>query len=244
MVSSLRLAATWLIVLGDHAGAAAALDEADALIQPDWGAEFRMTLLRSRTRLASEMGQTHRALQTACEEIALARRSRDWRLEVIARTNQAEVLWQAGDFAQASALLEALRVEIGTRPVTNYELLDLLQLQSAVASEHGSAEHALQSARAALPAMRSTRRFNLPLLAHLLLRLDRCDAAARLVGAFDARNRAGLEIVGASEARLLAATRAGLAERLAPRSLAAHQRVGAGLDSTGILGLLADALGE
>jgi predicted ATPase/DNA-binding winged helix-turn-helix (wHTH) protein len=244
MVSSLRLAATWLIVLGDHAGAAAALDEADALIQPDWGAEFRLTLLRSRTRLASETGQLDRALQTAREEITLARRSRDWRLEVIARTNHGEVLWQAGEIAQASALLEALRVEIGTHPVTDYELLDVLQLQSALASEHGHAGHALKFARAALPAMRSTRRFNLPLLAHLLLRLDRCDAAARLVGAFDARNRAGLEIVGPSEARLLAATRAGLAERLAPPSLATLHRVGAGLDSAAIQALLAESLGE
>jgi hypothetical protein len=241
-VSSLRLVASWRIELGDHAGAAAALDQADALIRPDWGAEFRMTLLRSRTRLASEAGQVDRAIETALAAIALARRCGDWRLEVIERTNHAEMVWQSGDFTHALALLAALREEVGEHAASDYELLDLLLLQSAVAGDCGRPVQALESARAALPAMRTARRFNLPALAHLLWHLGSDEAAARLVGAFDARQRAGLEIVRVNDARLLATARAGLAMRLAPDVLAAQQRVGAGLDGTGVLGLLAEAL--
>ena len=241
-VSSLRLVASWRIELGDHAGAASALDAADALIRPDWGAEFRMTLLRSRTRLASETGQVDRAIETALSAIALARRCGDWRLEVIERTNHAEMVWQSGDFARALDLLAALREEVDRQPASDYERLDLLLLQSAVMSAQGRPADALEPARAALPAMRSARRFNLPPLAHLLWQLGVDAAAARLVGAFDARQKAGLEIVRVNDARLLAAARAGLAARLSPDELDAALRAGAGLDSTGVLALLSEAL--
>jgi predicted ATPase/DNA-binding winged helix-turn-helix (wHTH) protein len=241
-VSSLRLVAAWSIEAGDHAGAAAALDEADALIQPEWGAEFRMTLLRSRTRLASDAGRMEAALATAREAVDLARRCGDWRLEVIERTNHAEMVWQAGDPARAAALLDALAAQTEARPVTHYELMDIRQMRSAVASESDDLATALHWARAALVSMRACGHGSLPPLAHLLWKLDRCEDAARVIGAFDARARSGLEIWTVNDDRLLAAAREGVAARLEPTAMAAQAALGASLDRPRLCAWLAQEL--
>jgi predicted ATPase/DNA-binding winged helix-turn-helix (wHTH) protein len=242
LVSSLRLAAVWRIELGDHPGAVAALDEAESLVRPDWGLEFRMTLLRSRARIASETGNVEAARTTALAEIALARQAGDWRLEVIARTHHAERVWLGGDIAAALRLLDALEAEVDSRPVTFYELIDLYQMQAALLSEQDEPQAALRCARAAVPGMRSLYRGSLPSLAHLLWRLDRCEAAARLVGAIDAGNRAGTELCSVNERRLLAATRAGTAARLRPDEIAAQAATGASLDRIALYAWLVDEL--
>ena len=230
LVSSLRLVAAWRIELGDHAGAAAALDEAEALVRPDWSLEFRMTLLRSRARIASETGHVEAARTTALAEVALAGQSGDWRLEVIARTHHAGMVWLSGDLPGALRLLDALEAQVASRPVTHYELIDLYQMQAALLSEQDVPLAALRCARAAVPGMRSLHRSCLQSLAHLLWRLDRCEAAARLVGAVDARDRAGVELSSANERRLLTATRAGIAARLRPDEIEALAAAGAALD--------------
>jgi len=242
VVSSLRLLAAWGIESGDHAGAAAALDEADALIQPAWGLEFRMTLLRSRTRLASETGQMDRALATAQEAVTLARRSGDWRLEVIERTNHADMVWQSGDLPRAAALLDELASEIDARPVTHYELMDVLQMRSAVASACGDLVEALHWGRAALESMRACGHGSLPPMAYLLWRLDLCEAAARVIGAFDARARSGLAISSVNDMRLLGAVRAGVAVALSAETLTTQASLGAGLDLAGLHAWLAQEL--
>ena len=242
VVSSLRLVAAWSIVLRDHAGAAAALDEAQSLIQPDWGAEFRMIVLRSRARLASALGDVAAALESARCAVELAKRSGDWRLEVIERTVHAEMVWQSGDAARAAALLDELAAQIEARPVTHFELLDVLQMQSAVGSELGDLGAALRQARAALVSMRASGHGSLPPLAHLLWKLDRCEAAACLLGASDARQRAGLELLGACDSRLLADTRAGVAARLRPELLTAQLARGAGFDRAALHAFLEHAL--
>ena len=242
VVSSLRLLAAWRIESGDHAGAAAALDEADALIQPAWGLEFRMTLLRSRTRLASETGQMDLALTTAQEAVTLARRSGDWRLEVIERTNHADMVWQSGDLPRAAALLDELAMEIDVRAVTHYELMDVLQMRSAVASVTGELADALRWGRAALESMRACGHGSLPPMAYLLLRLGRCAAAARVMGAFDAHARGGLALCSINDTRLLAATRSGLPARMSADALEMELRAGACLDRAQIMALIAAEL--
>ena len=244
VVSSLRLVAAWRIVLRDHAGAAAALDEAESLIQPGWGPELRMILLRSRARLASELGDVAAAIEAARCAVELARRFGDWRLEVIERTNHAEMVWQSTDIAGAAALLAGLAREVEARPVTHYELLDLLQMQTAISGERGDLDDALRAARAALVSMRASGHGSLPPFAHLLWKLGRCEAAAGLVGAFDARQRAGLELVGVCDSRLLAATRAGVAASLRPEVVAAQTARGAGFDRAGLHAFIEQALGD
>jgi hypothetical protein len=90
--------------------------------------------------------------------------------------------------------------------------------------------------------MRACGHGSLPPLAHLLWKLDRCEDAARVIGAFDACARSGLEFWTANDARLLAAARAGVAARLAPETMAAQAALGANLDRPRLHAWLAQEL--
>ncbi len=242
--SALRLIANWCTELKDFAAAGAALDEAEPIIQADWGLEFRITLLRSRSHLARMTGQIDAALSTGRESVRLAKAADDWRVEVIERTNYSDAVWQSGRTEEAVALLHELLTEMQTRAVTDFEMQDARGVQIGLLSEIGRTGEALTAARAALPAMRRIRRFSLRPHTHLLWRLGRLQVAARLLGAYDKRDRLGLEVDSINEERLLAAARVGLGQALSSASLAAEMNIGAGLDDAGIHALLSSALVE
>ena len=77
---------------GDIDGARAAIDEAAALIEPDWAAEFRIVVLRFRALSRRQAGEHDAAAAMYGEAIRLAREAGDWRLEVIERVNACDLL--------------------------------------------------------------------------------------------------------------------------------------------------------
>jgi predicted ATPase/DNA-binding winged helix-turn-helix (wHTH) protein len=241
--SALRRTSSWALGLSDFATAEAAIDEADGLLQPDWGPEFRIAALRARAQLARAEGQLDEALRLYGETVHLARDVfADWRLECIEQTVQADVLWQMGRHSEAAAMLGDLVARLRVRPASDYELLDVLEIWLWLLSEHGDVAAMRDVAREALPVMRRMPRFSLAGCAHLLLRLGRPQEAARVLGALEARLRAGLDLEQVNAARLRAATQAALQAALPPAVLAAWLAAGEHLHYPEICGLLSEAV--
>jgi predicted ATPase/DNA-binding winged helix-turn-helix (wHTH) protein len=244
--SALRRSASWALLMQDCGQARAALDEAEALLQPDWDPEFRIELLRGRALLARLTGDLDRALTLVDEAIHLGRDVLgDWRLEVIDQTVLADLLWQAGRLAEAADLTAALWQQLRLRPASDYELIDLIETRLWILSERGDMPAAVAAARAGLPVMRRMPRFALVGCAHLLLGLGRPEDAARVLGAQAARARAGLEPSGqVNLARLLAAVQLGLAGALEPARLSALLAAGERLGYAEACALLASAVAQ
>ena len=72
LFSALRHVAIWARDSGDIDGGQAAIDEAAALIEPDWAAEFRIGLLRFRARSSRRAGEHDAAAAIYREAIRLA----------------------------------------------------------------------------------------------------------------------------------------------------------------------------
>jgi hypothetical protein len=194
LVSALRRLSVWAFQLGDDAAAESAMGECEALIRSDWGPEFRIEVLRGRSHLASHAGDLDAAISLRLEAARVARdESGDWRLQVIDETSAADLLWRAGRHAEATERLAGLIEGMRLRPASDYELLDAIETQLWVLSDLGDLPAAAALARRALPVMRRMPRFSLAGCAHLLMRLGRCEDAARVLGAQAARARAGLE---------------------------------------------------
>ena len=244
IVQALRRVLVSAVALGKPALAAAAMAEMQALVQSDWGPEFEMMLLHQRARVARGAGQLDTTEALYRESLRLARDVfGDWRLEVIEQTCLADVIWQAGRHAQALALLDELLLGLETRPASDYELIDALETKLLLLSDMGDIAGAAATARIALPVMSRMPRISLPGMAHLLLQLGRPDAAARALGAFEARSRAGLEPWEPFwQKRMLAATRAGIEATLAPDALSALLAAGEQMGRGGMSALLAEAL--
>ena len=88
--------------LGHDAAAQAALDEARALIRPDWPVEFRIFLLRIGGHIALSTGRLDEALTFVRDGVRVSAATGDWRLEVMARHNLGNVLWTAGPIEEAA----------------------------------------------------------------------------------------------------------------------------------------------
>ncbi len=244
--TALRRSVSWAISLHDYRYAGAALDEAEALLQPDWGPEFRIEVLRGRAYLVRQTGQVDAALGFMGDALRLGRDVLgDWRLEVIDQTSLADLLWQAGRPAEATAMIGDLVQRMRVRPASDFELIDALETWLWILSEMGDVPAAVAVAREALPVMRRMPRFSLAGCAHLLLGLGRPEDAARVLGARAARTRAGLEPVEQGNlARLLTATQAGVAAALPPAGLSALLAAGERLGYAGVCALLAEAVAE
>ena len=241
--TALRRVAVWAVSLDNHERAGAALDEAQAVMLPDWSPEFQIELLRGRAVLASHAGQLDTALALNQEALRLARDvMADWRLEVMQQTNVADLLWEAGRYAEAADMLGELIRRLYQQPASDYELMDALESRLWILSEAGEKDSAIAVAREALPVLRRMPRFSLVGCAHLLLHLGRPEDAARVLGAHAARARAGLGHLHVNPARLLRSAEAGVQAALPPERLLALRSNGEGLDSIGVCALLAEAL--
>jgi tetratricopeptide (TPR) repeat protein len=247
LFSALRRTFVWAIQLQDDVLANSAMEASEGLIQRDWGPEFRIEVLRSRSHLASWRGDYDAAIALRQEAVRVARDDfGDWRLQIIEETCAADLLWCAGRHAEAADLLSGLIEAMRLRPASDYELLDAIETQLWILSDLGDLPAASALARQALPVMRRMPRFSLSGCAHLLMRLGGFQSAARVLGAQIARTRAGLAPTlppGLSALdRLQADARAGVEAALAPADVVALLNAGEALGHGEICNLLAAAV--
>ena len=244
LFSALRLVAMWRMTLGDMSGARSALDEATALIEPDWGAEFRIVVARLRAWMSRVDGQLDAAMSLYREAHRLAREAGDWRLDVIERINLADLRWELGRHDEALRELDQLRDELERRPASDYELVEVLCTRLWILSDRGRIAEAAAAAREALPTMRRMPKFRFAGCAHLLWRLGRHEAAARVLGAHVALQRGGHDQRMINEDRMAHEALADLQSALPPDALSREMTLGESLGAQDVCALLAEALAQ
>jgi tetratricopeptide (TPR) repeat protein len=217
--------------LKDIAGAQTAVEEARARLQPDWPAEFRIMHLRMDGYIALESGRSDEAVALYRKCAAASTASGDWRLEVIARSNTVDLLWQLGRLDEAAA--EAMRVaeEIRKRPPAATDSINLFANLFGILSEMGRIEEATAVAREALEYahMRRADGYFVEEWAYLAWRRGRLEDAAQLLGASDAALKATGASLQRNEARLMQQLRTALQEQLPADALEQHLAAGAAL---------------
>ena len=244
LFGALRLTGVWSRMLGDEAAGRAAVEEAAALVGPDWPAEFRIVVLRLRAWASRTSGRHDEAATLYGESVRLAREAGDWRLEVIARGNVCDHLWELGRFDEAAADLRAMLAALPERPVADYDRVDMLGSLFGVLGEAGRIDEAAAVAHEALPVMRRMPKYRLEPCALLAWRLGHPEAAARLLGALGARERAGFDARQINEERIAKATRAGLSQVLPEALIDAEMARGEGMGNAEVCDLLAEALAK
>ena len=242
LFSALRMFAIWGRMAGHAEEARAAIDEAAALIEPDWSAEFRIVVLRFRAWSSRLAGAYDAAAALYREAIRLAHEAGDWRLEVIGRVNACDLLWEIGMHDEAARKLAELLESLQQRPVSDYDRVEALSMHIGVLGESGRIDEAAAAASEALPVMRRMPKFRFEPCAQLLRRLGRPAAAARVLGAQAARERDGREPRQVNEDRIARSTLAALQTELPVAQLAAELALGESLSYLDVCALLADAL--
>jgi predicted ATPase/DNA-binding winged helix-turn-helix (wHTH) protein len=242
LFSALRMVAIWARMGAEAAAALAAIDEAAALIEPDWPAEFRIVVLRFRAGSSRLQGAFDAAAAFYGEAIRLAHEAGDWRLEVMDRANACDLLWEIGRRDEAARKLAELIELLEQRSASDYEQVDAFSIYIGVLGESGRIDEAAAAAREALPVMRRMPKFRLEPCAQLLRQLGRPEAAARVLGAQAARERAGREPSQPNEERVGRATLAALQAELPAAQLAAELALGEGLGYVDVCALLSEAL--
>ena len=228
--SSLTMLSRYLAsVQHDNAAAQAALDEARALLRPDWPPEFQIVLLRRSAALARDMGRTGEALALYRENARASASSGDWRLEVMARTAVTDLLWETGPREEAAReaidLVQALR----ERPAADSDMDVAFSNAVGVLSELGRIDEASALARESLGVMRRTQTYFIDAWLHLFWRRGQLDQAALLLGAVDARRARDIALTQSNEQRLVAEARAAIEKDLAPAALQSCLAAGAAL---------------
>jgi predicted ATPase/DNA-binding winged helix-turn-helix (wHTH) protein len=228
-----------------NAAAHAALEEARALLRPDWPPEFHILLLRREAFLARKAGRHSAALALYREGVRASALSGDWRLEIIARSNLVDLLWQIGPIEEAAREAWQLVEELRARPVTHSDMATVFASVMGILSEMGRIDEATAAAHEALPIMRRARERWLEEWVYLFWCRDQFDVAAVLLGATDAQRTEELPFQ-TNEDRLLEKARTGLAERLGPNTDTFASRLveGAALGDGEIDALIAEALGS
>jgi predicted ATPase/DNA-binding winged helix-turn-helix (wHTH) protein len=227
---------------GDPVGARAALDEARAMLRPEWASEFRIAIVRLEGSLARNDRRYDDALRHFREERGLAHAQSDWRLETIARVNLVDVLWAAGSIAEAADEAEALAREIQSRPMISDVDNDLAFANVlGILSELDRPAEALRYARDGLAVMRRTKRECLEAWICLLWRLGDLGRAALLLGRLDASTQPPSEV---NELRLLAAVRVALERELPAADLDRKRVAGAALTREEAFEIIDAALAE
>ncbi len=244
LFSALRMVAVWGRIAGDSDGARAAIDEAAALIEPDWSAEFRIVVLRFRAWSSRQAGAHDAAGAMYREAIRLAHEARDWRLEVIERANACDLLWEIGRHDEAAHELAKLLESLRQRPVSDFDRVEAMSMHIGVLGEIGRIDEAAAVASEALPVMRRMPKFRFEPCAQLLWRLGRPEAAARVLGAHAARERDGRETSQVNEERIARATLSALQTELTAAQLSAEMALGDSLGCLDVCALLAQALAE
>jgi len=243
LFSALRLIALWRQSSGEPDRARAAIDEAAALIEPAWPAEFRILVLRFRALESRRAGQFEAARLQCAEAVRLAQEAGDWRLEVIERSNAADLRWEIGEHAEAARDLDELLLAMRQRPASDLELIEAATIRVAILAESGRTEDAAAAAREALPVMQRMPKFRFDGYAQLLWRLGRPEAAARVLGALAARERDGREQRQINEERIARTSLAALGMELSPARLSSELALGEHLCESDVCALVAEALG-
>ena len=162
----------------------------------------------------------------------------------MARCNLVDFIWETGALddavREATTLVDMLRA----RPAAYSDMDTAYANAIGTLSEAGRTAAASAVAAEALPIMRRSRGLFLEEWVHLFWRRGQADAAARLLGAFDAQQARSGSPVQPNERRLLAQARAGLASQLAPEALASRHAAGAALGLDACFDLVAHTLAE
>ena len=240
--SSLIRLMTYQLSGGDEAAARAAFAEARSLIRPDWPAEFRIHLLRRESALLRRAGRLGEALAIQRDEVRLSTGTCDWRLEVIARNNLVDLLWQAGPLDEAAQEARRLLEDLRRRPTTLADTDVLFANLIGILSEMGRVEEASDAAREGLPVMQRFRTYYLEEWAYLFWRRGQTDTAALLLGAVEAEAKKPGAPVAPNEQRLITEMRAALERSMPPDEMATQVAAGSALREDQLPGLLAEAL--
>jgi tetratricopeptide (TPR) repeat protein len=204
--------------------------------------EFRIFHLRVDGYGAAAAGRSSEAVALYRKCTAMSAASGDWRLEVIARSNLADLLWQFGQLEEAAA--EATRVveEVRKRPPADGDAANLFANLLGILSEMGRIGEAAAVAPEALEFMRRAGYYFPEEWAYLFWRQGRLEDAAQLAGAADAfQMRAGAP-PQPNETRLMQKVRTALQVQLAPDVLARHLAAGAALGRLQLYERIASAL--
>jgi len=238
-----------LIQVGRHhnaqkrlAEASEALEEARALLRPDWPVEFRILLLRQEATIAMDAGRLDEALRLFEEGVRHSVAAGDWRLEVIARSNLTNMYWRMGAIGKAAdeacRLVDALRV----RPAADSEAATLYANVLGILSEMGRVGELSALAAEALLVMRRAQAMFPEIWVYVFWRRGQHEVCAKLLGVSDAAvARTGVPLQ-VNEQRLVDAARAGIAQSLASGVLERCLAEGAALDDDGVHALIVAAL--
>jgi hypothetical protein len=230
------------VAMHDAAAAQAAADEARRMLQPDWPAEFPILLLRVDGSLAGLAGRGAETVALCREAARSSATTGDWRLEVIARNNLVNALWQVGPIDDAVAEASRLADELRVRPAADPDIAVLFANLIGILSETGRIDEALAAAREALPAMRRARYLYIEEWVYLFWRLGLHESAALLLGASDAERARFGTPHQENERRLIGAARAALQAQLPPAAFASTLASGAGFDVAKCLAVIDEAL--
>ena len=241
--SSLMRLVSYRLFEGDQVSAQTALAEARSLIQPDWPAEFHMHLLRRESSTARAAGKPVEALALQRQEVQLSMATGDWRLQVIARNNLVDLLWEVGPIEEAAREARQLAQELRARPVPASADVLFANLMG-ILSEMGLVAEASDAAREALSIMRRTQNYYLDEWIYLFWRRGQSDLAARLLGALDASSRKTGLPTSAQRAPSDSWARAALEKELPPDALARHLAAGAELIQEKLPELLSESLAQ
>jgi len=170
---------------GENDAARRAADEARALERAEWPAMLRVHLLRVDGYLARDAGELDKAIVIHREAVRLSALTEDWRLEVIARANLAELLWQVGPLDEAAEVGRSLADALRTRPATALDEAMVLSNLMGTLCDLGRIDEASETARAALPVMRRAKTYYLDEWAYLFWCRGQLDASKALLGAAD-----------------------------------------------------------
>ena len=168
--------------LGDREAASRATEQARALERPQWPAMLRTHLLRLDGHMVREAGALQDALAIFRETVRLSALTEDWQLEVIARANLADLLWQVGPLEEAAEVARALVEELRARPSTEFDEAWVLSSLMGILCESGHIEEASAAGREALPMMRRCRTYYLDQWAYLFWCRGQTEVSKALLG--------------------------------------------------------------
>jgi predicted ATPase/DNA-binding winged helix-turn-helix (wHTH) protein len=242
MFASLMRLISYCQSQGDRVAAQAALAEARTLIKPEWPTEFHIYLLRRDAALAGADGRYAEAFALMRAEVKLSATTADWRLQVIARNNLVDLLWQRGDLEEAAAEAQKLAVDLRARPAAISDTDVLYANLMGIFSELNRLDEAAAAAREGLPFMRRSHSFFLEEWTYLFWRRGQLDTAALLLGAIDAASARSGRPPQANEQRLIVSARAGIESALDAETLAGYRATGVALDAERLAEVLSAAL--
>ena len=241
VVSSLIRLAMCQSRLQDVASATRTIEEARALVRPDWPAEFRIQLLRRDAVLARLAHRFDDALALEREELAASAATGDRRLQAIARNNMVDLAWERGPIEETARVARAFEREVRAQPGADVDM-DMFHANLAgILSELGATEEALEVARIGWIIQRRTRSYFIDVYVHLSWRRGDAAAAAFLLGASDAQVRAGV-VRQVNETRLIAQVRPQLEAALGVQEFARRHAEGAAGNDAAIVAAITAAL--